>query len=313
MNPDPTHITRSLPHRLVAFVSVTICLSLALGGTLYLRHHREKVAENHKVRNRTLRKLRVDRSPFDSEIRALQVFDDIVAPAQSQWITHDDGPSPSSNSSGLSPEFLAPRVPNSAPAKSVRNNSSESASDTLVRPQSAVQVPEAATAAPDVASSIAGPPVVAVPAVAAATIGAPEASTQAMLIRQAEPPPAPPVQCGSAQCPADEVCCNASCGTCARPGELCSEQVCGMSTLPVSVLCGLSECNVGEICCNASCGTCARSEAECEPSQECVNPVEFPQSVTCGMVTCNTGLVCCNPSCGLCAPYGVPCSQDACD
>lgn len=36
------------------------------------------------------------------------------------------------------------------------------------------------------------------------------------------------VQCGVASCPQGQVCCNASCGTCAAPGALCSQLICGL-------------------------------------------------------------------------------------
>jgi len=123
---------------------------------------------------------------------------------------------------------------------------------------------------------------------------------------------APRIQCGERQCDEGLVCCNRSCGTCVKPGETCSQQVCGVPTSAESTFCGLNTCNVGEVCCNPYCGYCARSTSECDPSLTCSSPIEYPRSVSCGMVTCNTGLVCCNASCGICAPYGEPCSQDIC-
>jgi len=131
--------------------------------------------------------------------------------------------------------------------------------------------------------------------------------------REARSPAVARVQCGSAVCPEGEACCNASCGTCAKAGDLCSQQVCGMSTMPTSVLCGSNTCNVGQSCCNASCGICARPGEQCDATKVCENSIQYPSSVSCGLSTCNAGLVCCNPSCGICARFGEPCSQNACD
>lgn len=131
--------------------------------------------------------------------------------------------------------------------------------------------------------------------------------------REARSPAVARMQCGSAVCPEGEACCNASCGTCAKPGDLCSQQVCGMSTMPTSLLCGSNTCNVGQSCCNASCGICVRPGEQCDATKLCENSIQYPSSVSCGMATCNAGMVCCNPSCGICARFGEPCSQNACD
>ncbi len=132
-------------------------------------------------------------------------------------------------------------------------------------------------------------------------------------VSSAQLPAVVTVQCGNARCSEGDVCCNASCGTCARPGEQCSQLVCGMSTTLVSYPCGSNTCSVGESCCNASCGICARPGEPCDANQECDNPIQYPYSAPCGMATCNVGTVCCNPSCGICARFGEPCSQNACD
>ena len=329
MNPDRRHLTPSSTHGLVIFSAVAICLSAAgLGLTLSLHHHHEI---NNEIRKRTPRNPHADNA-FGPELQILEVFEHPSSSAQPSASTNDEATGPTDDGNRFSSSAASITPSNSLAAESDRVDVSGAASGASIPPNSAHQAPESATvssvttapvavaplaAAPLAATPLATTPVLATPviptAVAADPNKAPQANTQPTFIRQEPAPPVPLVQCGSAQCPEGEVCCNASCGTCTRPGELCSQQVCGMSTYPGSVLCGLNECNVGEICCNASCGTCARSEAECDPNQECDNPVEYPQSVTCGMETCNTGLVCCNPSCGICAPYGVPCSQDACD
>ena len=141
----------------------------------------------------------------------------------------------------------------------------------------------------------------------------PEPSAQPAASREAPAPPIAQVQCGNAACPEGQVCCNASCGTCAMPGEICSQLVCGMSTSIMSVSCGSNTCNVGQSCCNASYGICVGPGEQCDATKECENAIQYPFSATCGMATCNAGLVCCNPSCGICARFGEACSQSACD
>ena len=118
--------------------------------------------------------------------------------------------------------------------------------------------------------------------------------------------------CGPLTCAPGKVCCNASCGTCTDPGELCDQLVCGMSAVPESVRCGPNTCNVGEVCCNDSCGYCTLPGGTCDSKRRCFGATEYPQSQMCGMQTCNTGFVCCNPSCGICKRPGEPCTQRAC-
>ncbi len=119
------------------------------------------------------------------------------------------------------------------------------------------------------------------------------------------------IPCGPATCSGGQVCCNESCGICARPGEQCSQQECGVHTLPISALCGINTCNVGFVCCNPSCGTCVRPGASCDP-EPCAGAIDYPVSVTCGMSTCNAGMECCNASCGTCVPRGGTCSKETC-
>jgi|GEM_PF-3389873 len=40
--------------------------------------------------------------------------------------------------------------------------------------------------------------------------------------------------CGPVKCPADEVCCNASCGICTPPGNVCTQQFCEPAPAPIS-------------------------------------------------------------------------------
>lgn len=96
------------------------------------------------------------------------------------------------------------------------------------------------------------------------------ASASAAPAPSAPPPPLPisvppySVSCGTSTCNVGEVCCNPSCGTCARPGERCDERPCPATiTYPESQLCGMQTCNVGLSCCNASCGICAPPGEPC--------------------------------------------------
>lgn len=335
---NPNH-RPSPTHKLAALVAVALFLSLAGASVvLFLRHRREVAAESHNVGRHTSREPDANRPFFGPEIQMFELFEEIDGPEQPAITQNVDGPSLNGNGNGLSSNFSSFTLPTaSSSAGFVRSNRPESAPEALITPKSALQLPASSAAAPSAETTVAETPIAEVPTAAAPVLeapiavpiaaapatsaavapdtlsGAPQASTQPSTVPHEQPPPAALVVCGSAQCSNGEVCCNASCGTCARPGEVCSQQVCGMSTLPVSLPCGLNTCNVGEVCCNANCGTCARSQADCDSAQECDNPIEYPTSESCGMVTCNTGLVCCNPSCGICAPYGVPCSQHACD
>ena len=85
---------------------------------------------------------------------------------------------------------------------------------------------------------------------------------QASVPEEPSPPP-----CGWVTCSADQVCCNASCGVCAPPGETCSNKICGRPETPTSVSCGMNTCNVGEVCCNASCGVCRAPGVPCDQSR----------------------------------------------
>ncbi|OAT06651.1 hypothetical protein BDBG_02827 [Blastomyces gilchristii SLH14081] len=119
----------------------------------------------------------------------------------------------------------------------------------------------------------------------------------------ANPLPGPKVgcvQCGPKTCIKGEVCCNESCGICARPGQGCTKMFCP----PTPVKCGTTTCPQGEVCCNESCGFCTPpggkcTEQHCEPAQ-------------CGRRVCPAGQVCCNSSCGICTPPGGPCTQQLC-
>jgi hypothetical protein len=117
-----------------------------------------------------------------------------------------------------------------------------------------------AGAAPDAGSSAI------VPAASASASTAPSAAAPPV------PSPAPrmvsvppiSVSCGINTCNVGEVCCNPSCGTCARPGESCDDRQCPATiTYPESQSCGMQTCNVGLSCCNASCGICAPPGEPC--------------------------------------------------
>jgi hypothetical protein len=119
------------------------------------------------------------------------------------------------------------------------------------------------------------------------------------------------ISCGNVTCAPALVCCNASCGICAAPGEPCNQRRCDHAVAPVSQACGVNTCNVGEVCCNPSCGTCVAIDQPCDP-KPCTPVIQYPVSQPCGMNTCNAGEVCCNPSCGTCVEPGESCSRDPC-
>jgi hypothetical protein len=146
---------------------------------------------------------------------------------------------------------------------------------------------------------------------AAADAGAVEAVGDAgnLAAEAGAPALAAPIPCGTNTCTGGQVCCNASCGICAPPGEQCSQQPCGFETLPISAFCGNNTCNVGYVCCNPSCGTCVRQGETCDTTA-CDNAIEHPVSLVCGLSTCNVGMDCCNPSCGTCVPRGQTCSKE---
>lgn len=109
-------------------------------------------------------------------------------------------------------------------------------------------------------------------------------------------------KCGSTICAAGLTCCNASCGTCTKPGVMCTQQAC----LPAGEKCGSTVCKPGLSCCNSSCGICV------EPGKGCTKQFCAPNEQQCGKTTCPTGFVCCNSSCGICTPPGGACTQQFC-
>ncbi|KAK7931823.1 hypothetical protein PG985_002535 [Apiospora marii] len=74
-------------------------------------------------------------------------------------------------------------------------------------------------------------------------------------------------QCGKAQCPAGQVCCNPLCGTCVKPGDFCTMGSCPepreAEAAPAGEKCGKNTCGSGEFCCNKSCGICAPKGGFC--------------------------------------------------
>jgi len=296
--------------RPLTYVVAAICLAVAFMVVFFLiRHHDaalRKQSDEHEQQPQEISRA------FAPEIRALQTFSKLVAPDTPEWSIGGEangtsnqgaggrsgdrseprgtmlgalvrGPNPRDIDAGAAASTPTADAP-SQPAPEVRQSASPlsiSAKDERDRATGGRSNPSATEVN---------------------TGGMPASMTRT----------APGVQCGDRLCDQGLVCCNQSCGTCAKPGETCSQQVCGVPTSAESTFCGLNTCNVGEVCCNPYCGYCARSTSECDPTLTCSSPIEYPRSVSCGMVTCNTGLVCCNASCGLCAPYGEPCSQDIC-
>jgi hypothetical protein len=101
--------------------------------------------------------------------------------------------------------------------------------------------------------------------------------------------------CGPVTCPADQVCCNASCGICTAPGDGCIALACadaGPSDAGGGESCGPVTCGPGTYCCNASCGICAPPGTLC-PAIACEDAGPGPTS--CGGfagMTCGPGEYC---------------------
>ncbi|GAB1315648.1 hypothetical protein MFIFM68171_05858 [Madurella fahalii] len=118
--------------------------------------------------------------------------------------------------------------------------------------------------------------------------------------------------CGPNVCASGQVCCNASCGICAMPGEACTEQAC------LGPQCGPDVdffCPLGQVCCNESCGKCAPPGTPCT-MEGCLPPPPDPDpglGPTCGNTTCAAGETCCNPSCGICTKPDQGCGGVVCE
>lgn len=124
----------------------------------------------------------------------------------------------------------------------------------------------------------------------------------------------PTVKCGALQCPAGQVCCNASCGVCTAPGGYCDARVCepaectptecGPALDSPSCVCadGSPGCNTGVCKRDGATGQCGWEYRVCPP----------PAPSQCGSVQCRDGQVCCNASCGLCTEPGGYCTGQVC-
>ena len=125
--------------------------------------------------------------------------------------------------------------------------------------------------------------------------------------------PGPRVPCGPVGCPADQVCCNPSCGVCTPPGGACTKVFCGAPSSPVSSPCGINTCNIGDVCCNPSCGICTPpggdcSKAPCEngnllPVGGALRPQHVQHAVKCAATR----------AAGVCAAPGEACSLEPSD
>jgi hypothetical protein len=81
-------------------------------------------------------------------------------------------------------------------------------------------------------------------------------------------------QCGSVSCAAGSVCCNASCGICTKPGEVCIQIACNPADAGKS--CAELKCGVGETC------------METRVGPQCVAHEESP----CNLVDCAPNTLC---------------------
>ena len=283
-----THVS----NRTFALVSVAACLALAgaILALVLMRQHAEARDLYVPIAHESYsdRQLRMGWSELGA-VAAVDPPEEKPAPAPNQSLPPE---AVSKLASTTTSAVVAPNVLVTQPV----NVSSPAASTTSIAPSALAPNAPAPTAfaAGTPNNSAPNPPAAAPPAA-----------------QNAPAPTNTDVPCGTSTCTGGQVCCNASCGTCAEPGQKCSQAVCGMSASLDSVPCGPNTCNSGQLCCNPSCGTCVAPGETCDP-HECADAIQYPVSQSCGMSTCNVGTVCCNPSCGICAAPGESCSQRAC-
>src|SRR5207244_11077713 len=71
--------------------------------------------------------------------------------------------------------------------------------------------------------------------------------------------------CGAVMCAPGQECCNASCGTCVKPGETCSQVAC--EPVPGGTPGGGPGCGPGDDCCKPGGGRCGRVGRHCPTPQ----------------------------------------------
>jgi hypothetical protein len=138
-------------------------------------------------------------------------------------------------------------------------------------------------------------------------------------------------ECGAVTCGDGEVCCNASCGICTKPGEGCIKKLCEPTDPPTKdpQRCGgfggfpcpgLGDCvdDPSDDCDprngGADCGGICKCNAGPTVLCEAGKPFNAdPHVCSCAAPPdCGDGESCCNASCGICAPPGGGCIQIAC-
>ena len=119
------------------------------------------------------------------------------------------------------------------------------------------------------------------------------------------------ISCGANTCTNGDYCCNESCGACAAPGTICTEEEC---TDPV--VCDGNVCEDTAVCCPGCAGqpsTCSDASGACPaigcPSLVCGEEVCSSDAITC-CAGCGGEEFCGGPS-GECPP--VDCPVDPCD
>ncbi len=117
------------------------------------------------------------------------------------------------------------------------------------------------------------------------------------------------VVCGSTICSGGDVCCNASCGICAAPGEGCIALYCGDGGMPDGgESCGTTTCGGGEQCCTG----CTPDDAFCMSTSSGVACPDYacPPPRICGDTSCGPGDICCDNPCdgtSFCTTAGAGC------
>ncbi|NOY90055.1 MAG: hypothetical protein GXP55_02515 [Deltaproteobacteria bacterium] len=116
------------------------------------------------------------------------------------------------------------------------------------------------------------------------------------------------VVCGASTCSGGQVCCNASCGICADPGEGCIAIACTDAGLPDAGSCGATTCGGGEQCCTG----CTPDDAFCMSTSSGVACPDYacPPPPICGDTACGPSDICCDNPCDgttFCSSAGAGC------
>ena len=229
--PNETPATRSARRRSFATVSVAVCLGLAgvVTAFAFMRDQSENAAD--RERDAVQREQLVDGWTTLGAVAAAQRAADVMAVPSAT--TQSNATAPAAPSAARATQ-AAPPVQNvivvGSPAGAAVPQQIQSLPTQAAAVPANVSAPSANTssAAPNAPSDL--------PAMQAPATATPDQATPGT---PTSPPPGSPdtvlspvtypasQSCGLSTCNVDSVCCNVSCGTCAAPGESCSQKACG--------------------------------------------------------------------------------------